>query len=362
MFNPTRLTLARMRRGRSKTALAGAIGVDLRSVTAYEDADFAPSVETLSSIAKELKFPVQFFGGPDVDIPTPKTASFRSLARRTAAQRDAALGAGAIAFLLNDWLERRFKLPPVNFSDVVDASPEGAAIDLRNRWGLGELPIKHLLQLLEANGIRVFSLGEMADEIDAFSLWRNDTPFIFLNTSKSAERGRFDAAHELGHLVLHRQGPPEGRQAEDEANAFASAFLMPERGIRASCKGLLGMPNLLVVKRHWGVSAMALAFRLHKIGAITEWHYKTLCFELASRGYRKGEPDGLERERSRLLERVFEALRKAGTSKTQLCDDLQLYSNELDGLVFGLVTIALEGGRTTSTVFPRSAGHLKIVK
>ncbi|MEQ1672402.1 MAG: helix-turn-helix transcriptional regulator, partial [Hyphomicrobium sp.] len=176
MFNPTRLTVARMRRGLSKTALARVIGVDLRSVSAFEDAEYAPAPETLGAIAKALRFPHDFFIGDDADFPSAKTASFRSLSRRTAAQRDAALGAGAIAFLLSDWLERCMQLPAVNIPDLSDASPEAAALALRSHWALGELPIKHLVQLLEAHGARIFSLGEMADEIDAFSLWRNDLP------------------------------------------------------------------------------------------------------------------------------------------------------------------------------------------
>ncbi|MFM9846030.1 MAG: helix-turn-helix domain-containing protein [Hyphomicrobiaceae bacterium] len=361
MFNPSRLTLARKRRGMSKTLLAKAIGVDLRSISAFEDAEYAPASDTLAALARALRFPPDFFVGPDVDVPSAETASFRSLSRRTAAQRDAALGAGAIAFLLNDWLETRLDLPRVNVPDLSQATPDGAAAALRAHWGLGELPIKNIIYLFEAHGIRIFSLGEMAEEIDAFSLWRNDLPFIFLNTAKSGERGRYDAAHELGHLVLHRRFTVEGRQAEDEANAFAAAFLMPERGVVASFRGLPTMLELLKVKRHWGVSAMAMAFRLNKLKRISDWHYKMLCVDLAARGYRRGEPDGLTRERSRILERVFELLRSKGVSKANVCEELQLYPNELDGLVFGLATIALEGGRVGGQT-PSHLRRLRVVK
>jgi Zn-dependent peptidase ImmA (M78 family) len=249
----------------------------------------------------------------------------------------------------------------VNVPELSAATPEGAAATLRAHWGVGELPIKNVVHLLEANGIRIFSLGEMAEEIDAFSLWRNDLPFIFLNTSKSGERGRYDAAHELGHLVLHRRFAAEGRQTEDEANSFAAAFLMPERGVVASFRGLPTMLELLKVKRHWGVSALAMAFRLSKLSRISDWHYKTLCIDLAAKGYRRGEPDGLPRERSRILERVFDLLRSKRVSKTDVCHQLELYPNELDGLVFGLATIALEGGRIGGQT-PSQARRLRLVK
>src|SRR3546814_6955040 len=84
-----------------------------------------------------------------------------------------------------------------------------------------------MIKLLESKGVHVFSLAEDTKNVDAFSCWRNGQPFVFLNTFKSAERSRFDAAHELAHLVLHRHGGPQGREAETEANQFASAFLMP---------------------------------------------------------------------------------------------------------------------------------------
>ena len=87
-----------------------------------------------------------------------------------------------------------------------------------------------MIKLLESKGVRVFSLAENTKNVDAFSCWRNDVPYIFLNTFKSADRSRLDAAHELAHLVLHRHGGPrQGREAEIEANSFASSFLMPSR-------------------------------------------------------------------------------------------------------------------------------------
>jgi Zn-dependent peptidase ImmA (M78 family) len=75
--------------------------------------------------------------------------------------------------------------------------------------------------MFSAGGIRIFSLAIDAREVDAFSLWKAATPFVFLNGNKSSEHSRYDAAHELGHLVLHHHGTPQGRDAEREADAFA---------------------------------------------------------------------------------------------------------------------------------------------
>jgi Zn-dependent peptidase ImmA (M78 family) len=84
---------------------------------------------------------------------------------------------------------------------------------------------------------------------------------VFLNAFKSAERSRLDAAHELAHLVLHKHGGPrQGRDAEIEANNFASSFLMPKADVRSRLPFVGRLDELLVAKKRWGVSTAALAY------------------------------------------------------------------------------------------------------
>jgi Zn-dependent peptidase ImmA (M78 family) len=145
------------------------------------------------------------------------------------------------------------------------------------------MPIRNVIHLLEANGIRVFSLSIDAIEVDAFSMWSGDNPVIMLNTLKSAERSRFDAAHELAHLVLHRHGGPESiRDAEVQADAFASAFLMPKGSVEANAPKFPSVGELIRLKKIWGVAVSALNYRLHKLGLLTDWHYRRLCMELST--------------------------------------------------------------------------------
>jgi transcriptional regulator with XRE-family HTH domain len=117
-FNPSRLTWARRRRGMTKTRLAAAVGVELRSVSAYETGEFSPDPDRMERIGRTLKFPVGFFFGDDPEQPALDTASFRSLSKMTAGQRDTALGSGAIALLLNEWIESRFTLPEPAIPDL----------------------------------------------------------------------------------------------------------------------------------------------------------------------------------------------------------------------------------------------------
>lgn len=119
---------------------------------------------------------------------------------------------------------------PSSEADLLDLShdnnPAAAARTIRQYWAIGERPIGNMVKLLETKGVRVFSLAENTRNVDAFSCWRNDEPYIFLNTFKSTERSRFDAAHELGHLVLHKHGGArQGRSAEHEAHLFCGLIL-----------------------------------------------------------------------------------------------------------------------------------------
>ena len=328
----------------TKTRLAAAIGVDLRSVSAYETGEFSPDQERLGQIVRALKFPQGFFFGDDLEQPALDTASFRSLSKMTAGQRDTALGSGAIALLLNEWIKLRFNLPEPGIPDLGrDASPEGAAEAVRRAWGLGELAIKNMVHTLEARGVRVYSLAVDAVEVDAFSMWRQHRPFVFLNTLKSAEHGRFDAAHELGHLVLHRHAAPSGQQAEQDANAFASAFLMPAASVRAHAPQFATIDQLIRLKKIWNVSLAALTYRLHKLGLLSDWHYRKLYIEISSRGYRKSEPDGAPREVSQVLHKVFNALREEGITKYDVATALHVHPEDVDELVFGLALTALQG-------------------
>lgn len=385
-FNGSRFALARRRRGMTKRAIAERIGVSERTVLAYESNASCPEEETAARISRALQFPVGFFLGPDIEELSPDVASFRALTKMTAAQRDMALGAGTIALLVNEWIEKRFTLPAPDLPDLsrapsrrtdeearaapgLDAEflgetrghdPEAAAESLRQLWGLGELPVKNMIALLESHGVRVFSLAIDAREVDAFSMWYGGQPFIFLNTLKTAERCRFDAAHELGHLVIHRHGAPYGQDAEREANTFASAFLMPRRSVLASAPRIVTLPSLVSHKKHWLVSAAALNYRLHALGLSTDWTYRTLCVQLSRFG-RDREPDEAPRETSQVLAKVFATLREDGITKLDVANDLFIEPKEIDELTFGLM-LNVFSGRRQSTRASRDGPQLRVIK
>jgi Zn-dependent peptidase ImmA (M78 family) len=239
---------------------------------------------------------------------------------------------------MNAWLEGEFDLPRPNLIDLgYQTNMETAARSLRDHWGLGEKPIGNMIGLLEVNGIKIFSLAEDTASVDAFSFWRDQTPYVFLNTFKSAEHSIFDAAHEVCHLVCHRHaGSERSRIAEREAQAFASAFLMPTDDVKARMTRFITVDHIIAAKSRWRVSAMALAYRLHALGLLTEWRYKSACIELGRRGYRTGEPQGIARETSAIWKKVLAQLWKEKVTKADIAKRLNLPADEIESLIWGL--------------------------
>jgi Zn-dependent peptidase ImmA (M78 family) len=357
MVSSSRLTLARKRRGLSLVRLAELTGISTRSLSAYEKGEQRPGPGKVGVIAARLGYPTGFFFGDGIDELAPTAVSFRAPSKLPAVKRDAALSAGRLAMELNRWIVERFELPAADVPSLDRGDPELAAEEVRARWGLGNAPIPNMVHLLEAHGIRVFSLRECA-EVDAFSTVWEGTPYVFLNVGTSGERGRFDAAHELGHLVLHGEHDA-GQDAEREANQFAAAFLMPRASVLAYLSRAPSMPQILDAKRIWQVAAMALTHRLHEVELLTEWLYRTTCIELGKLGFRSAEPGGIPRESSQLLYKVFRALRAERVTAADIAADLHLPVDEVNGFVFGLIPTVIAGG---GGVAPATRPRLHVVR
>jgi len=157
MFSPSRVTIARHRRGWTKNEPAQAAGLTPRTISGYESGDMEPSDDAIAMLSRVLRFPPTFFHAGDLDEPSQDNASFRALSSMTAVQRHAALAAGALAIDFSRWLDRRFELPAPDLLDLRGADPEAAAETVRRTWAIGEKPIGNLIHLLERSGVRVLT-------------------------------------------------------------------------------------------------------------------------------------------------------------------------------------------------------------
>ena len=199
MFSFTRLELARQRRRVTAKALAELAGIAPVTLSRIVNAQQTPDDSTVDALARALKYPRDFFFLDDVNPIDVQAASFRSLTSMSARERDAALSAGVLAFAVLEWVKQRYDLPHIDLIDLShEREPSKAARLLRQHWGIGENPISNMIKLLETKGVRVFSLAEETKKVDAFSCWRDNEAFVFLNTSNRQNEAALTPLMSLG--------------------------------------------------------------------------------------------------------------------------------------------------------------------
>ena len=338
-FDGTRLTVARRLRGLTKTALANEVGVTPTAIAQYEKAG-RPTQGTLASLCLALGLPRDFFGaGRPVTLLPASSAHFRSLRSTSAASREQALAFGELCLELVSLIDQYVDLPPVNLPDV--GVPEAiepddierAAARLKAAWGIGAGPIGSVVQLLEANGIITMRLPAATDaKVDAFSTYAGARPLVFLSPRTSDKaRGRFDAAHELGHLIIHPDTEPGSKIVENQAHAFAAEFLMPRNEITDQLPRRIDWPHLHELKKHWGVSLRALVYRSKTLGVMSDASYRRANQQLSIWGLPEPGPLGpaespklLGMARNLMVESGidFEAVLSSGRIATEIAEQI----------------------------------------
>jgi len=326
-FVPSRLVEAREARGLTQLALADHVGLSRSTVSAYELGDATPSPACLERIANCLGVPVRLLLRPQV-APEPG-ATFLRAPRTVSPSLSAraerwAKWAGDAAFDMGDAVT----LPPVDFPDFGIGDPaaltgdriEELAVAARRHWKLGDGPISNVVWLLENKGAVVVrcELGE--PRLDGLSHWRGQRPTVLLASDRnSGARSRFDAAHELGHLLLHRSVAPsrlrssaEWRMLEDQAHRFAGAFLFPRSAFLDEVI-LVDLDNLQPLKLRWKVSIKMMVKRAASLDLISPERERQLMINYNRRGYRTNEPHerDVPVELPRLLMRAAEMVAEA---------------------------------------------------
>lgn len=330
---PERVDFVRRRLGLNKSEFATKLGVDRKTLQRIASDKQGLSEELLLRLTRFSGYPREFFLKSVPVLPDPSSVSFRSLRSLTARPREAAIAAAGLAFELDDWVRRRVELPQHDLPRLDDYEPREAAAALRSHWGIGVRPIANTINVLEAHGVRVFSLVEETRHLDAYAFWCDDAPYVFLNTFKTGEHSRFDAAHELAHLVLHRHTGTARKDAESDANIFASEFLMPQADLKANARHVQTVSDLVTAKKRWGVSVAALNYALHKAEIIRDWQYKMNCIEISRYG-RSREMEPMQHETSQIWAKVLTALWQKGISLSRIAADLYVPEEELGKMLF----------------------------
>lgn len=324
-FDPSRLALARRLAALPRTKLARALDVSPAAIGQFEKGQSRPTLPILTGLADVLGVPVDFFraGHPMASLPA-SAAHFRSLRSTTATEREQALAFGELVLSVFTALELSVDLPAVALPELAlaeDLDDEGvieAARQTRKAMGVAPGPVPHMVRLLESHGVAVAGLdGSVSDRVDAFSHQQpshphlqlhGQRPLVLLNPAKEDKaRGRFNAAHELGHLVMHHDTEPGSRLAEAQAHAFAAEFLAPADEIAPHLPTRLDWVQLQQLKQRWGISLKALVMRAHTLGKLTDHSYRRGMQQLSIWSY--PEPGSLgEPERPVLMPRAVDLL------------------------------------------------------
>jgi Zn-dependent peptidase ImmA (M78 family)/DNA-binding XRE family transcriptional regulator len=295
LFEPGRLRLARELAGKTQNELATELDVTPAAISQFESGSARPRAETIDLLARLLHVPAPFFKLP---MPEAHEGFFRSLRRTSIADRRRARAIAQIAHdvaaeastagLLGQLDLPRFTTPPL---DADDAQIERLADELRILWHVPTGPIQNIVGLLESHGIVTIRLPLASADVDAFSIPFSDRPVVVLGSDKNDRaRSRFDAAHELGHLVMHGDqvwGLPE---VERQAHRFAAAFLMPAKDIHAELPNEADWPVLFQLKLKWQVSLAALLMRARHLKVLRETAYLNAIKTTSARGWRRVEP------------------------------------------------------------------------
>lgn len=337
IFDPFRLKLARELEGLRKTELAKRIGITPAALSQYESGVIKPSAGTLAKLAIALRQDIVFFTGPG-RAATPSDygdAFFRSLRSTRQVQRDRANARAYLTSEVVNELRHRVRLPKLNIPDSLHVSDsdtqeiiEQRAEALRAFWNMEAGPVANMVRLLEANGIIVVRCSTECREVDAFSRWFGEWPLVVLNAdSEHPDRLRFDAAHELGHMVMHADPEPGNGILEAQAHMFAAAFLMPREVIRSQLPGRLLWPVFRSLKKIWGVSVAALLRRARDLGRMTEATYRRAMMTLSRMNQRRSEsafPLDAPIEQAVLLRMAVEILEAKGYGIADLARDTRL--------------------------------------
>ena len=308
----------------TQVQLASMVGVSPATISKWRAGTQAPERDALERLAGVVNVtPEWFTRAPGTKLSLPL---FRSNASAHVAAR-AMLGARLewtqdVAATLMEYVDYPdVNLPSRNYinpEEITDEDIEKAACECRDLWRLGRSAIQDLALAVEGAGVILVREETGIAQIEGLSAWSEvlARPLILLSADKdNGYRSRFDLAHEVGHLVLHRfiqrtTDSARHKLMEKQAHRFAGAFLLPAETFAAEVLVPPTLDDLLLLKRRWGVSAAAIIMRLRALELLDKDGALMLFKRRSARWGAKSEPgdDDRKPEQPRLLRRTIDLL------------------------------------------------------
>lgn len=308
VFNGNRLKEARLYNKLTITELADSLNVTKQMVSKYESGKSEPSFEKSLLLPEILGYPREFFYTTDKYSIENEGIFFRSRLTATQKSKDPATIALKYSVIVRDFLEQYIEFPTLYNREIYEEieDPEEIALNIRESLDLGLEPIHDIIEVAELMGFTVINMSYNEDKVDAFSsMFKiNDTNYFVITTGDSGSfyRQQFSIAHEIGHWVLHQNINPqeldkeEYKVIENEANQFASIFLMPKESFGKELKTKIvdQIDTYYNLKRKWNVSMAAMIKRARDLNIITVNQEAKLYKQLHYRKWRNPEPFDLE--------------------------------------------------------------------
>lgn len=315
IFNSDMLVLGRDARGLTQSDLSEIMGVGQGTLSKVETKMLPATDDFVATAVEALGYPREFFfeGGRPYGMPPfhyrrRKKLSAKALGKIVAEMNIRRLHLGK---MMRSFDRKANGFIPEFDRDEYQAgrkaplTPDEAARVVREMWMLPRGPIQNMVDLLEANGGIVIPCNFGTDLIDAMSQRIDGYPVLFfVNINAPADRLRHTLAHELGHMVLHTINVKDDDLMEDEADAFAGAFLLPADEIRPQLRSF-DLRQLANLKLYWKVSMAAIAVRADRLKLITPYQSKMFWIEMSRLGYRKREPNEPPKEHPSLLRQMI---------------------------------------------------------
>lgn len=318
VFDGERLRLARMAKGLTLDELGGRVSATRQYLNQLEQSTKLPTEAMIEALAAALGVTPRFFalsarGGISAEL-----CHFRKQRTTPVSVVSQVLARGTLLDGFIDRLDNALELPKVSFPDLPVMSVadiEDAAEQARQHWRLGTGPVSSMMRVVENAGAVVSFFSGVSERVDALSIDRPRPMIIRSEAKPAACRLRFDLAHECGHLVMHKGIVTGDKVTEDQANRFASAFLLPRSAfIHEFPRGrMLNWQAIFEMKLRWKVSVSAILRRAYDLKMLSADQYRTGHIHLSKTGQRKFEhyDDVIVAEEPELLTSAMTALEYA---------------------------------------------------
>jgi Zn-dependent peptidase ImmA (M78 family)/transcriptional regulator with XRE-family HTH domain len=324
-FSGARLRIVRVFQNLTQRELAERIAVSHGLIAAFENGTKEPKDDILEALCAALFVESHYFEGSQTDEFLEAESNFRKRVTATERLKRQVLARASLFAMAVRHLANFGEFPTFNFPDLPADSlddVEGIAEHCQFHWELeNDAPIGDVARIAENAGAVILPIDIVtAEKVDAFSRF-GDTSVIVLNLQKdSPSRFLFSLAHEIGHGVLHQKqrGLPLERK-EAEADAFASAFLLPRHAFAVDFQAHhhADWEGLLELKRYWRVSVQAIIRRAYDLRLIDAAEYRQRFRRLSGWGWRTNEPNEPEIDQPNLFRSAL-ARARADFGKTEL--------------------------------------------